>query len=299
MEIDMKQISILAPAKINLYLNVAGKRADGYHDIESVMQSVSLFDRLDVAAKDIAEGKSITLTSRGISIPTGENNLICRAAKAFFEAVNIDAYDVAFAVEKNIPTEAGLGGGSSDAAAALLALDRLYETKLSVDALCNLGVKLGADVPFCIRKGTVITEGIGEIMRPSAPMPDSAILLAMPKGGKVSTAEAYRKIDAIGADADILFADFLTAMENGDVREIAAKLYNKFELVTPEETGSLALIRKMLACSPLGARMSGSGASVFAVFTNESDAKKAFSALPEDMWKCICRPISSDFSYFI
>ncbi len=293
----MKQLSVFAPAKINLYLNVAGKRPDGYHDIESVMQSVSLCDRLDIVVNEKAKGKNVTLTGRGVSIPMGGNNLICRAAVAFFEATNIEQYDVRVDIEKKIPTEAGLGGGSSDAAATLLALDRLYETDLGIEALCQIGVKLGADVPFCIKKGTVITEGIGELMRPCQAIPACVILIAMPKGGKVSTAEAYRKIDAIGPDAEVTFSDFLGAMERGDLREIAAKLYNKFELVTPEETGSLALVRKMQALSSLGARMSGSGASVFAIFADEKTAEEAYSALPADMDKFLCRPIGDSFPY--
>ncbi len=295
----MKQLSVFAPAKINLYLNVAGKRPDGYHDIESVMQSVSLCDRLDLVVNEHAKGKHVTLTGRGVPVPMGGNNLICRAAVAFFDAMNIEQYDVRVDIEKKIPTEAGLGGGSSDAAATLLALDRLYETGLSTDELCKLGVKLGADVPFCIKKGTVITEGIGEIMRPCKAMPDCVILIGMPKGGKVSTAEAYRKIDAIGPDAEIRFADFLDAMEKGEIGEIAAKLYNKFELVTPEETGSLALVRKMQTLSSLGARMSGSGASVFAIFTDEKSAEAAYAALPADMDKFLCRPISESFPYIL
>ncbi len=295
----MKTVSILAPAKINLYLNVAGKRPNGYHDIESVMQSVSLFDKLTVTKKECESGTQITLESRGISIPTGENNLICRAAKAFFEAQKIEIYDVSFSIEKNIPTEAGLGGGSADAAAALIALDRLYETNLSIDEMCRIGVKLGADVPFCIKKGTVTAEGIGEIMKPIAPMPKCSLVIAMPKDGKVSTAEAYRMIDALPEGADVSFTDFLDAMKAGDLFEISAKMYNKFELVTPEETGSLALVRKMTELGAIGSRMSGSGASVFGIFPNEEAAKAAFDKLPDDMQKFICEPISEKYEYFI
>ncbi len=288
----MKKLSILAPAKINLYLNVVGKRHSGYHDIESVMQSVSLYDRLEITAQDAFEGQTITLTSSGVSIPLGENNLICRAARAFFAAVMIKTYDVSFCIEKNIPTEAGLGGGSSDAAATLCALNELYETALSIEELCQIGVKLGADVPFCIRKGTVITEGIGEIMRPCAPMPSCYLLIAMPKGGKVSTAEAYRRIDAIGFSADIDFQDFISTLRGGNIRELAEKLYNKFELVTPEETGSAALVETIRSLGALGARMSGSGAAVFGIFETQAAVQKAYDALPADMAKYICQPIS-------
>lgn len=295
----MTTVSILAPAKINLYLNVAGKRPNGYHDIESVMQSVSLFDKLTVTKANNAQGASIVLESHGIPVPDGEGNLIYRAAELFFEATNITNYNISFYLEKNIPTEAGLGGGSSDAAAAIIALDRLYGTNLSIDEMCKIGVKFGADIPFCIKKGTVTAEGIGEIMNRIEAMPKCGIVVAMPKGGKVSTAEAYRRIDAIGAYADVPFADFLEAMKKGSLAEIAANMYNKFELVTPEETGSLTLVREMLHLGAIGARMSGSGASVFGVFPDENAAKAAYAKLPDDIQKFVCAPISENYEYFI
>lgn len=294
----MKHLSILAPAKINLYLNVAGKRFDGYHDIESVMQTVSLFDRLDVVKNPMADDRKISFVSRGVSVPNDETNLVCRAARAFFEETGIECYDVRFSLEKHIPTEAGLGGGSSDAAAAILALNRLYETELSVDALCRIGVKVGADVPFCIRKGTASAEGIGEIMKSVSPMPSCFLIVAMPKGGKISTGEAYRRIDAIGPDADVPFGDFLLAMERGDLCEVASKLYNKFELVTPETVGCSALVRELLRLGAIGARMSGSGAAVFGIYQTKESAENAYHALPQDMQKFICSPISESADYF-
>ncbi len=287
----MKQLSILAPAKINLYLNVVGKRSDGYHDIESVMQTVSLFDRLQISVYEATDDVRLSITSQGVSVPTDESNLVCRAAKAFCEAAGIVSYDIAFTLEKNIPTEAGLGGGSADAAAAIIGLNRLYETNMSVEQLCEIGVKVGADVPFCIRKGTASAEGIGEIMKPVSPMPPCVLIIAMPKGGKVSTGEAYRRIDAIGADADVPFSDFLQTMENGDLCEIAAKLYNKFEIVTPHETGSAALVEELRRLGAIGARMSGSGAAVFGIYASRSEAEIAYAALPDDMQKFICAPI--------
>lgn len=295
----MTTVSILAPAKINLYLNVAGKRPNGYHDIESVMQSISLFDRLDIRKTDCVHGKSIKLECHGLPIPAGEGNLVYRAAERFFEATGIEYYDVFFTIQKNIPTEAGLGGGSADAAAAILALDRLYHTGLSVDEMCKIGVKVGADIPFCIQKGTSTAEGIGDIMNPIESMPKCSLVVAMPKGGKVSTAEAYRRIDALPSGADVSFADFLSAMKNGDLSEITAKMYNKFELITPEETGSTALVKTMLSLGAIGARMSGSGASVFGVFPDAEAAKKAFDTLPEDMQKFICEPISAEYPCFL
>ena len=135
-------------------------------------------------------------------------------------------------------------------------------------------------------------------MNPIESMPKCTLLLAMPKGGKVSTAEAYRRIDALPSGADVSFSDFLLAMKNGDLSEISAKMYNKFELITPEETGSTALVKTMLSLGAIGARMSGSGASVFGVFADEKAAKTAFDALPDDMQKFICEPISAEYPCF-
>ena len=294
----MTTVTILAPAKINLYLNVAGKRPNGYHDIESVMQSISLFDTLTVTKNDPMGENKITLESHGISIPTGENNLICRAAKAFFEAQGMTSYDVAFAIEKKIPTEAGLGGGSADAAAAIIGLDRLYETKLSVEQMCEIGVTVGADVPFCIKKGTATAEGIGEILKSCPPMPDCAILIAMPAGSKISTAEAYRKIDSMENTPHATLADVLEALRACDLEALARVLYNKFEAVTPEETGAASLREKMLSLGAVGARMSGSGPSVFGIFRTDAEAKRAADALENEARVFVCAPCQEDVPAF-
>ncbi len=284
-------MTIHAYAKINLYLNVPRKRPDGYHDIESVMQSVELHDTLHVTKRDAVNEKTVVLAIEGLPIAGDiEKNLICKAARLFFEAMSIPSYAVEFRLEKNIPTEAGLGGGSADAAAALRALDALYETALSEKELCALGVRLGADVPFCIMGGTMKAEGIGEILSPIAPLPPCHILIAMPKGGKVSTAEAYQRIDATTEEAEVSFASFLCAMENGALSEITSLLYNKFELVTPEQTGCAALVQELLSLGALGARMSGSGAAVFGIFDDLTSAENAWNSLPRDMAKFICRP---------
>ena len=295
----MKKLSVLAPAKINLYLDVFARRADGYHDIESVMQTVSLFDRLTVIRNDTQDGKKISLSCRASGIPTDEKNLVWRAALRFFEMTQIEAYDVAFILEKKIPSEAGLGGGSSDAAAALLALNRLYETALSLDELCALGAKLGADIPFCIKKGTVYTTGIGDVMTSAPPMPDCAFLIAKPKGKGISTAEAYRAIDALPAEnGENSFGRFKEALNACDLSLMSALLYNKFELVTPEHVGSAALKEQFLQTGAYGALMSGSGSAVFAIYPDIAAARKAKDALSEDMDIFLCTPVRRDYPYF-
>ncbi len=295
----MKKLSILAPAKINLYLNVCERRADGYHDIESVMQTVSIFDRLTVIKNDTAGTRNISLTCRDTKIPTDENNLVYRAALRFFEANAIEEYDVSFILEKKIPSEAGLGGGSSDAAATLLALDRLYETALPIGTLCEIGAKIGADVPFCIKKGTVYTTGIGEIMVSAPPMPDCAFLVAMPKGKGISTAEAYRAIDALSEHTPaVSFEDFKKSVSACDINNIANLLYNKFESVTPEDVGSDALKKSFLQTGALGALMSGSGSAVFAIYPNVAAARKAKEELYDKMDAIVCTPARRDHAYF-
>ena len=295
----MKKLSVLAPAKINLYLDVFARRADGYHDIESVMQTVSLFDRLTVIRNDTQDGKKISLSCRASGIPTDEKNLVWRAALRFFEMTQIETYDVAFILEKKIPSEAGLGGGSSDAAAALLALNRLYETALSLDELCALGAKLGADIPFCIKKGTVYTTGIGDVMTSAPPMPDCAFLIAKPKGKGISTAEAYRAIDALPAEnGENSFGRFKEALNACDLSLMSELLYNKFELVTPEYVGSAALKEQFLQTGAYGALMSGSGSAVFAIYPDIASARKAKDALSEDMDVFLCTPVRRDYPYF-
>ena len=295
----MKKISVLAPAKINLYLDVCAKRADGYHDIESVMQSVSLFDRLTVIQNDTEIGQKISLSCRTPGIPTDEKNLVWRAALRFFEKTGIDVYDVSFILEKKIPSEAGLGGGSSDAAAALLALNRLYETGLPLEELCALGAKLGADIPFCIKKGTVYTTGIGELMVSAPPMPDCAFLIAKPNGKGISTAEAYRAIDALPADTEKgAFQTFGKALQACDLLRVSALLYNKFELVTPASVGSADLKERFLRTGAYGSLMSGSGSAVFAIYPDVAAARKAKEAFAEDWEIFLCTPARRDDPYF-
>lgn len=295
----MKKLSVLAPAKVNLYLNVCAKRADGYHDIESVMQTVSLFDRLTVIKNDANGVKNISLSCRDHKIPSDERNLVYRAALRFFAENGITEYDVSFILEKKIPSEAGLGGGSSDAAATLLALDRLYETGLSLEALCAIGTKIGADVPFCVKKGTVYTEGIGEILTSATPMPDCAFLIAKPKGVGISTAEAYRAIDTLPTnDPAVSFVSFKEAVAACDISRITSLLYNKFEAVTPESVGSAALKARFLETGALGALMSGSGSAVFAIYPNITEARKAKEALADVAEIFVCTPARRDDTYF-
>ena len=293
----MKKITILAPAKINLFLDVVGRRANGYHDIESVMQTVTLSDCLEITQYDALGESEIEVLCSEPSIPSGEGNLVYRAAKAFFGAMNIEHYHISFFIDKKIPAEAGLGGGSADAAAAILGLDRLYETHLSLEQMCQIGVLVGADVPFCIKKGTATAKGIGEILDDCPSMPHCFLLIAMPSGSKISTAEAYRKIDAMEAEPHPTLSQVLTALASDDLVGLAKCLYNKFEAVTPMETGADALREKMLSLGAIGARMSGSGPSVFGIFREKTTAECAAKALSQDARVFVCEPMGKDMSF--
>ena len=294
----MEKMSVLAPAKINLYLNVGARREDGYHDIETVMQTVTLFDRLEITKDAPAGKKEIILFCRDKKIPSDESNLVYRAAAAFFEEAKIEAYHVEFLLEKRIPSEAGLGGGSSDAAATILALDRLYQTAMSLETMCKIGARLGADIPFCIKKGTVYATGIGEILESAPPMPDCAFVIAVPKGKGISTGAAYKALDALPPNPnEISFADFKKAVSACNLNAIAASLYNKFEEVTPAETGSEKLRKLLLSTGALGARMSGSGSSVFAIYPHIGAARKAKAQLEDLADVFVCEPARRDYPY--
>ena len=275
-----KKITLLAPAKINVCLGVTGKRADGYHDIDSVMQTVSLCDKVSVTLSENAEGKQIEVVCPGHSELDGENDIAYGMAQLFFEYTGAENYDARIEIEKVIPMEAGLGGGSSDAAATLLALNELTGKNLSEAELMAIGAKVGADVPFLVRKGTAIVEGIGEIITPCRDLPETAVLIAYPKNEKVSTGKAYAAIDAQGKfSSHEDFEKMKEAIEKGDLAEISAASYNIFESVLPENSAVFEIKKEMLARGALMSLMSGSGSAVFGFFPCEKCAGKAAEAL--------------------
>ncbi len=275
----MNQLTVFAPAKINLYLEIASIRPDGYHNIESVMQTVDLFDTLTFKKCD--EDEKIVLECDDARIPTGENNLIHRAAKLFFERTKIDSKSLKITLEKRIPMAAGLAGGSSDAATTLIGLNKLYGTRLSVDELCMLGARIGADVPFCVRQGISVMRGIGDVFYPCPPMPDCFIVIAC--GGEgVSTPWAYGRVDALCDYSErIANADELAmALESGDIAYITSKMSNVFELaVFPERPVARDIRDMMTKHGALKAMMSGSGPSVFGVFDDIDKAHLAVHSL--------------------
>ena len=251
-----------AYAKLNLTLDVLGKRPDGYHDIKSVMQGISLRDDIEI---DVGTGKPWKLLCDKPDIPTDETNLAWKAAKLFFDTIGKDPDGLEIRIVKRIPAQAGLGGGSADAAAVLRALNRHYDAPFSLPALAELGSKIGSDVPFCVLCGTAIAEGRGDRLRPLPDMPDCIFVICKPDFS-VSTPALYRVIDekAIAKRPDH------TAMERavlaGDLGAIAENLCNVFDPIVTEEHLELNYIKSIFnSYGAVGYQMTGSGSAVFAI----------------------------------
>ncbi len=282
------KITVKAPAKINLYLDVTGKRDDGYHNIESIMQTVTLFDEVTV---ENAPDNGITMTCTNPYLACGEKNLCIRAARMFFDYAKIKNAGLKIHVVKRIPLCAGLGGGSTDAAAVFIALNEIYKTGFSENELCALGGKLGADIPFCIKKGISITRGIGEIFSPCDTMPDCNILIAC-KGKGISTPWAYSELDKMldYSSRNTSCEQLAEYLNKKDIDKLCKNIHNIFECVTEPCRPNVTLIKKVMADSgALRAVMSGSGPSVFGIFKDVNSmliAQNALSALHIDSYPC-------------
>lgn len=268
-------MKLSANAKVNLTLDVTGRLENGYHLLEMVMQSISLHDTVTLEKNDCGR---IRLTCSAPEIPCDEKNIAWRSAAAFFAHCGITE-GVDIHIEKRIPSQAGLGGGSADGAAVFVGLNRLFETNLTEETLCRLGVKIGADVPFCIVGGTQLCTGIGEIMEPLSPMADCTILLCKPMIN-VNTGEAYRAIDNGVIEARPDTAAMCKALENGDVPAIGKALCNVFESAVPLPVVD-EIKATMLENGALGACMSGSGSTVFGVYDDADAASRCAALLKE------------------
>lgn len=265
-----------APAKINLTLDVLARRADGYHDLQMVMQSVSLADMLSIR-RGCGEGVEVR-TNLGY-LPCDTRNTAYLAAQAFFDATGVSCDGVRIMIEKRIPVAAGLAGGSTDAAAVLRALNRLYETGLTAKELERIGLSVGADVPYCIRGGTRLAEGVGEVLSDLPPMPACQIVLCKPAFG-MSTARVFGALSCAEIEKRPDLSAMRAALAAGDVPKIGAGLCNVLEPVVAAERGEILQIKELLLeHGAHGACMSGSGSTVFGIFTNESEAQAAKQSL--------------------
>ena len=267
----MDKMELKALGKINLGLDVLGKRPDGYHDVRMVMQTIYLYDQITITKR---KESGIGLSTNLFYLPVNENNLAYRAAKLLMDEFEIRS-GVDIFLEKHIPVAAGMAGGSSNAAAVLYGINRMFDLGLSMEELMKRGVSLGADVPYCIMRGTVLAEGIGEILTPLPPMPRCQIVVAKPPVS-VSTKMVYEKIDSrrIVEHPDI--DGIIDGLKEGDVTKIASRMGNVLEQVTVEEYPVIDKIKRLMnQGGAKGAMMSGSGPTVFGIFTEKSLAKKA------------------------
>ena len=264
-------MDLRALAKINLGLDVLGRRENGYHDVRMVMQSIYLYDNVIIEKK--AE-PGITLTSNLYYLPTDEGNIAYKAADMLIKEFGIEE-GVNIVLDKHIPVAAGMAGGSSNAAAVLFGMNKLFELGLSQQDLMDRGVKLGADVPYCIMRGTVLAEGIGEELTILPPMPKCTVLIAKPPVS-VSTKDIYEALDSKTEIEHPDIDGILEGLEEQDLTKIARCMGNVLEDVTIPMHPEIAEIKQiMLDCDALNAMMSGSGPTVFGLFTNKAAARKA------------------------
>lgn len=268
-------ISLKALAKINLGLDVVRRREDGYHEVRMIMQTIHLYDRLDIKrTKELG----IQIQTNLSFLPVNENNLIYKAAKLLMDEFSITD-GVSVKLDKRIPVAAGMAGGSTDAAAMLIGVNRLFSLGLTKRQLMERGVQIGADVPYCIMRGTALAEGIGEELSPLPPMVKCPVLIAKPSIS-VSTKFVYQnlKLDdtTIHPDIDLLIDD----IKAKNLHDIAAHMGNVLETVTIPNYPVIDEIKKhMLSNGAVGAMMSGSGPTVFGLFDDEDTAKKAYKAM--------------------
>jgi 4-diphosphocytidyl-2-C-methyl-D-erythritol kinase len=272
-----ERMRLQAFAKINLGLDVLGKREDGYHEVRMIMQTIRMYDQLDMR-KSVEPG--IHLTTNKKYIPVDENNLVWRAAKLMMDTCGI-IEGVSIHLHKVIPVAAGMAGGSSDAAATLVGMNRLFHCGLSKEKLMELGVQIGADVPYCVLRGTALAEGIGEKLTVLPPMPDCWILIGKP-GISVSTKYVYTTLDL---NTDTVHPDIdgmKKALEDGNLYGITERMGNVLQDVTIPAYPEVERIKEqMKTLGAVNAMMSGSGPTVFGIFDNEEKAQKACQKLRE------------------
>ena len=266
-----------APAKVNLALDILGTRPDGYHDMRMVMQTISLCDTVTV--EETAAG--FELQTDGDFIPAGKKTLEQWAAEAFFEAIGQPMPGLRVTLEKVTPAYAGLGGGSADVAALLRILRDTYAPGLPAEELERIGFTVGSDMPFCVRGGTALAEGRGEVLTDLTPLPDCWFVLCKPDFG-IPTPSLFARVDGGELTHRPDINGMRLALETGDLPGVAARLGNVFEGVLPEEYHEVFHIKKrLMELSALNAAMSGSGPTVFGVFAEQETARRAAEVLKE------------------
>ena len=273
----MDTIRLKALAKINIGLDVLRRREDGYHDVKMIMQTVGIYDQICLNRE---KTPGIRVKTNLFYLPDNENNLVYKAAKLLMDEFSIED-GVSIDLNKYIPVAAGMAGGSSDAASVLYGMNKMFSLGLSQDELMRRGVKIGADVPYCIMRGTALAEGIGEILTPLPPMPACFVLVAKP-GISVSTKFVYENLHAndLRSEQHPDIDAAIAGIRAGDLKATAQAMGNVLELVTAREYPVIEEIKNfMKKRGALNAMMSGSGPTVFGLFENKTTARNAFYQL--------------------
>ena len=272
----MNSITLKSRAKINLSIDVLGKRQDGYHLVEMIMQTIDLYDLIEINEKD---NDQITIKSTSDEIPLDCNNLVYKAANLIKKTFNINK-GVEIHIKKNIPVAAGMAGGSSNAAAVLVGLNKLWNLNLSNQQLEKIGLKLGADVPFCINGGAVLALGIGEELTPIKGLTKDVCILVCKPDLFVSTKEVYECIDSKDIDKRPNNKFLIECLKNEDTRQLAENMFNVLEGVTMDKHPVIQQIKDIMTNNrALGAMMSGSGPTVFGLYEKREDAVKCKAIL--------------------
>lgn len=272
-----------AYAKINISLDVTGRRADGYHDMVMIMQTVSLCDELTLSIED---GEGVSARSNLRFIPGDERNLAVKAAMKYLEAVGERDKGVSIDIRKNIPVGAGMGGGSADAAAVLRGMNRAFAGRLREEELISLASDTGSDVAFCLVGGTMLATGRGEKLSPLPPVPPCYIAVCKPNFS-ISTPELFKKLDSVHLKGHPDTAGLISALEKGSLPELCRRMYNVFEDVGDRRMRTVSQIKgQLLDHGALGAVMTGTGSAVFGVFHDRKQAETACGELKKEYGFC-------------
>ena len=281
-----------AYAKLNLTLDVTGRRDDGYHDMLMVMQTISVSDRIDL---ELTEEPGFQASCNYHYVPTDSRNLAVRAAEVYLQTVGAaqpDAKGVSICMEKHIPVGAGMAGGSADAAAVLRGMNRLFGSPLNRQELEALAGQVGSDVAFCVAGGTQLAKGRGEVLEDLPPLPPCRIVVCKP-GFSISTPELFRKLDEVNLRRHPDIAGMLAALDNADLREIGIRMYNVFEDVPDRRMRQVGEIKSVLLDhGALGAMMTGTGSAVFGIFSDAAAAERCAADLKKEHRFCrVAEPV--------
>ncbi len=269
----MEKVNVIAPAKINLSLDITGVDEKGYHLLDMLMQTVSVFERITLTKQD-----DITMSSNAKFIPVDSKNTAVKAAIKFFEYTGVKG-GVHIHIKKTVPIKAGMAGGSADAAGVIVGLDYMYGTKLSTEQMCEIGLMCGSDIPFMIHGGTKRIQGTGDVILPAPQMPHCHLVICMPTKG-VSTPQAYANYDEMGIKTTVETEKLVEALQNKNLADIAKYMANDLETAAGSED-TQPIKEKLVELGALGSMMTGSGAAVFGIFDSEEKALSAENALKD------------------